>query len=178
MPGDNFGNNVFLWGQALLSAVSSSVITILVQDTCRLTFCRGSVPQSRLDDMATRILAAWYFVGQDSGYPSTTFNSWNGGGGGPNVQGTHKTTARKVARDGIVLLKNTDNALPLKKPASLAVIGSDAIVNPAGANACTDRGCNTGTLAMGWGSGTANFPVMMHLLCPNCCVTDFSTLSI
>lgn len=122
---------------------------------------RGQVPQSRLDDMARRILAAWYFVGQDSGYPSTTFSSWNGGGGGPDVQGTHKTVARQVARDGIVLLKNVDNALPLNKPASLAVIGSDAIVNPSGANACTDRGCNTGTLAMGWGSGTAQFPVQI-----------------
>ncbi len=128
-------------------------------------FCSGSVPQSRLDDMATRILAAWYFVGQDAGYPATSFSSWNGGGGGPDVQGTHKTVARAIARDGIVLLKNTGNALPLNKPASLAIIGSDAIVNPAGANACVDRGCNTGTLAMGWGSGTAEFPVWNHCSC-------------
>lgn len=53
-----------------------------------------------------------------------------------------------MARDGIVLLKNVNNALPLKRPASLAIIGSDAIVNPSGPNACTDRKCNTGTLAM------------------------------
>ena len=39
-----------------------------------------------------------------------------------------------------MLLKNDGNALPLKKPASLALIGQDAIVNPSGANACTDRG--------------------------------------
>lgn len=75
------------------------------------------------------------------------------------MQGTHKTVARAIARDGIVLLKNTNNALPLNKPASLALIGQDAIVNPSGANACTDRDCDTGTLAMGWGSGTAQFPV-------------------
>jgi beta-glucosidase len=111
--------------------------------------------------MATRILAAWYFLGQDSGYPTVTgWTSWNGGTGGPNVQGTHKTVARAIARDGIVLLKNTNNALPLKKPASLALIGQDAIVNPAGANACTDRNCDTGTLAMAWGSGTCQFPYL------------------
>ena len=111
--------------------------------------------------MATRILAAWYFLGQDSGYPTVTgWTSWNGGTGGPNVQGTHKTVARAIARDGIVLLKNTNNALPLKKPTSLALIGQDAIVNPAGANACTDRDCDTGTLAMGWGSGTCQFPCL------------------
>ena len=26
--------------------------------------------------------------------------------------------------------------------------------------ACTDRGCDTGILAVGWGSGTANFPYL------------------
>jgi beta-glucosidase-like glycosyl hydrolase len=99
--------------------------------------------------MATRILASWYFLGQDSGYPSVSgWTSWNGGTGGPNVQGTHKTIARSIARDGIVLLKNENNALPLNKPKSLAIIGQDAIVNPSGANACTDRDCDTGTLAM------------------------------
>jgi beta-glucosidase len=99
--------------------------------------------------MVTRILAGWYFLGQDSGYPTVTgWTSWNGGTGGPNVQGTHSTVARAIARDGIVLLKNTKNALPLKKPAGLAVIGLDSVVNPNGINSCTDRDCDDGTLAM------------------------------
>jgi beta-glucosidase len=133
MPGDtNWGNGVFFWGANLLSAVNS-----------------GTVTQARLNDMATRILAAWYFVGQDTGYPSVTgWTSWNGGKGGPDVQSTHKIVARAIARDGIVLLKNTNNSLPLVKPKSLAIIGQDAIQNPGGINSCTDRGCNTGTLAM------------------------------
>ena len=105
--------------------------------------------QSRVDNMVTRILAGWYFLGQDSGYPTVTgWTSWNGGTGGPDVQGTHSTVARAIARDGIVLLKNTNNALPLKKPASLAVIGLDSVVNPNGINSCTDRDCDDGTLAM------------------------------
>ncbi|KAF7936911.1 hypothetical protein EAE99_002260 [Botrytis elliptica] len=145
MPGDNFGDNNFIWGTNLLNAVTA-----------------GTVPQTRLDDMATRILASWYYLGQDTNYPVVTgWSSWNGEVGGPNVSSTHNTVARAVARDGIVLLKNTNNALPLKKPVSLALIGQDAIVNPAGANACTDRGCDTGTLAMGWGSGTADFPYLV-----------------
>lgn len=103
--------------------------------------------------MATRILASWYLVGQDApGYPPVLWSSWTGGTGGPNVQGNHNIVARAIARDGIVLLKNTNNALPLKKPASLAIIGQDSIDNPAGINSCVDRGCDTGTLAMGWGS--------------------------
>lgn len=148
MPGDNFGDNNFLWGPALQSAVTA-----------------GSVPLSRLNDMCTRILASWYLLGQDSSYPTVTgWSSWNGGVGGPNVQGTHSTIARAVARDGIVLLKNVNGTLPLNKPKSLAIIGQDSIVNPSGANACVDRNCDTGTLAMGWGSGTAEFPYLISPL--------------
>jgi beta-glucosidase-like glycosyl hydrolase len=83
--------------------------------------------------MVKRILAAWYKVGQDSGYPTASFNSWKIGN--YNVGGNHKDNVRKMARDGIVLLKNTNNTLPLKKPKSIAVIGSDSIVAPKGANA-------------------------------------------
>ncbi|KAF2205249.1 hypothetical protein GQ43DRAFT_446133 [Delitschia confertaspora ATCC 74209] len=142
MPGSDFNKGNVLWGPALQSAIQSN-----------------QVPQSRLDDMVRRILAAWYLVGQDKGYPTATFNSWKIGT--HDVQGNHKTVARAIARDGIVLLKNTDNALPLKKPKSVAIIGSDAIVNPKGMNSCVDRGCNDGTLAMGWGSGTAEFPYLV-----------------
>lgn len=63
-----------------------------------------------------------------------------------------------------MLLKNVNKALPLNKPKSIAVIGEDAHDNPGGPNACGDRGCDIGTLAMGWGSGTANFP---YLISPN-----------
>jgi beta-glucosidase len=147
MPGSDLNNppgNV-LWGQNLLNAITS-----------------GQVEQSRLDDMVTRILAAWYLVGQDQGYPAVQFNSWNGGQAAVNVTGDHATVVRNVARDSIILLKNDNNTLPLAKPKSLAVIGSDAEVNSAGPNACTDRGCDTGTLAMGWGSGTCQFPVSLY----------------
>nr|ATQ35964.1 beta-glucosidase [Talaromyces piceae] len=146
MPGSDLSNppgNV-LWGQKLADAISN-----------------GEVEQSRLDDMVTRILAAWYLVGQDQGYPSVQFNSWNGGQTSANVTGDHATVVRNVARDSIVLLKNDNNTLPLSKPNSLAIIGSDAAVNPDGPNACSDRGCDTGTLAMGWGSGTCEFPYLV-----------------
>jgi beta-glucosidase len=88
--------------------------------------------------MVKRILAAWYLVGQDKGYPTATFNSWKIGSrdvGGAN----HKGNVRAMARDGIVLLKNTGAALPLKKPKSIAVIGSDAIVDPKGMNNCAGK---------------------------------------
>jgi beta-glucosidase len=74
------------------------------------------------------------------------------------VQGNHKENTRAVARDGIVLLRNEGNILPLKKPAKLALVGSHSVVNPQGMNACADKGCNTGALGMGWGSGSVNYP--------------------
>ncbi|KAH9889678.1 glycoside hydrolase family 3 protein [Xylariomycetidae sp. FL2044] len=133
MPGSDYDGGTILWGSALTQAVSS-----------------GQVQQDRIDDMVLRILASWYLVGQDTGYPTTNLKA--------NVQGTHKTNIRAVARDGIVLLKNDDGALPLSKPAKLGLVGSAAVVNPQGMNACTDQGCNTGALGMGWGSGTASYP--------------------
>lgn len=144
MPGSDFNNppgNIF-WGPNLSKAIQ-----------------QGEVPESRLDDMVTRILAAWYLLGQDQGYPPVAFDSFASGQANVDVTANHKEVARAVARDSIVLLKNAGKILPLKKPSSLAIIGSDAIVNPAGPNACADHGCNNGTLAMGWGSGTAQFPV-------------------
>ncbi|KAK3937742.1 beta-glucosidase cel3A [Diplogelasinospora grovesii] len=132
MPGSDYSGKTILWGPQLNSAVNN-----------------GQVSKARLDDMAKRILAAWYLAGQNSGYPGINIKA--------NVQGNHKENVRAVARDGIVLLKNS-GILPLKKPGKLAVIGSAAVANPQGANACTDRGCNTGALGMGWGSGTANYP--------------------
>ncbi|KAL4865101.1 hypothetical protein BDV12DRAFT_200485 [Aspergillus spectabilis] len=147
MPGSDFATppGSIYWGENLAAAIDD-----------------GSVPQSRLDDMVTRILAAWYLLGQDKDYPPVAFSSWDGGAASVNVTTPeHGDLARTIARDSIVLLKNTNHSLPLGKPASLAIVGSDAIVNPDGANACLDRGCNVGTLAQGWGSGTAEYPYLV-----------------
>jgi beta-glucosidase len=54
----------------------------------------------------------------------------------------------------IVLLKNVNEALPLKKPRKLVLIGSDAApAHIAGPNEFADQGGVDGILAMGWGSG-------------------------
>jgi beta-glucosidase len=133
MPGSDYNGGTILWGPQLNSAVNNN-----------------QVSKARLDDMAKRILAAWYLLGQNAGgYPAINLRA--------NVQGSHKDNVRAVARDGIVLLQN-DGILPLKKPAKLALVGSAAVVNPQGMNSCNDGGCNTGALGMGWGSGAVNYP--------------------
>lgn len=142
MPGSDFDKKNIFWGPQLQTAINNK-----------------QVQQFRLDDMVKRVLASWYLLGQDKGYPSTGFNSWKIGS--KDVGGNHKTNVRATARDGIVLLKNIDAALPFQKPKSIAVVGLDSIVAPKGANACVDRGCNDGTLAMGWGSGSVEFPYLV-----------------
>ncbi|KAK2002988.1 glycosyl hydrolase family 3 N terminal domain-containing protein [Colletotrichum falcatum] len=139
MPGSNFNNDPssVWWGPQLKTAVQN-----------------GQVSQATLDDKVRRVLAAWYLVGQDQGsYPPVNLNA--------DVQGNHKQNVRATARDGIVLLKNAGAILPLKKPGKIAVVGSSSANNPAGINACVDRGCNTGTLGMGWGSGSVDYPYLV-----------------
>ncbi|KAL4940624.1 hypothetical protein BDV06DRAFT_230218 [Aspergillus oleicola] len=147
MPGSDFSvpPGSIYWGENLAEAIAN-----------------GSVPEERLDDMVTRLFAAWYLLGQDQDYPPVAFSSWDGGAASVNVTTpVHGDIARQVARDSIVLLKNENASLPLGTPESLAIVGSDAIVNPDGPNACEDRGCNIGTLAQGWGSGTAMYPYLV-----------------
>ncbi|KAJ6115936.1 hypothetical protein N7523_006353 [Penicillium sp. IBT 18751x] len=146
MPGSDFNSppGSIFWGANLQKAIAA-----------------GSVPQARLDNMVTRILAAWYLLEQNEGYPEVAFSSWDGGKASVDVTDDHGSVVREVARDSIILLKNEGKTLPITKPKSLAVIGSDAIINPDGPNACSDRGCDNGTLAMGWGSGTAQFPYLV-----------------
>jgi beta-glucosidase len=90
----------------------------------------GSLPQSRLDDMATRILAAWYLLGMDSAnYPVA------GVGLSKLMTLPHTPVdardpiARKsilqAAIEGHVLVKNINNALPLKSPKLLSLFGFD-----------------------------------------------------
>lgn len=88
--------------------------------------------------------------------------------------GDHDALARKIAVEGIVLVKNDDRILPLSRNGSgvtvqadhskvkIGIFGEDAYANPKGdPNACPDRGCNEGTLAMGWGSGAVELPYLV-----------------
>ncbi|KAI0549905.1 beta-glucosidase M [Xylaria curta] len=105
--------NSDLWGDELVKAVKN-----------------GSIPEARLDDMATRVIASWYQMKQDQGFPKP------GVGIAPDLTKPHQIvdarniSSRKVLLDGAieghVLLKNINNALPLKKPKMLSVFGYSA----------------------------------------------------
>ncbi|KAJ7138264.1 glycoside hydrolase family 3 protein [Mycena epipterygia] len=120
----------------------------------------GTVPPARLNQMVTRILAAWYRLGQDSGYPAVNFDAQHSDGSGSlnlNVSvrsAAHTALAREIAADSIVLLKNTAGTLPLSAAAvkSAAIIGMDALLP--NLNCGDSNECDDGTMTIGWGSGS------------------------
>lgn len=91
----------------------------------------GTIPESRLDDMATRVMATWFLTNQNSG----TFPA-RGVGMPANLLAPHPVVNARnpaasaglmqAAIEGHVLVKNTNNALPLKSPQLLSVYGYDA----------------------------------------------------
>ncbi len=85
----------------------------------------GQVPQSRLDDMVLRILTPMFRFGLFDRGPTGTY--------GAVVQtDAHKKFAREAAAQGMVLLKNDENVLPLD-PArvhAIAVFGAAADEEP------------------------------------------------
>jgi len=81
----------------------------------------GEVPQSRIDDMATRILHAMYQVDVFNQPPAVTALD-------PAMVTNDENIAQTVEEQGAVLLQNTNNLLPLNAASvgSIAVIGSHA----------------------------------------------------
>ncbi|KZP21413.1 glycoside hydrolase family 3 protein [Athelia psychrophila] len=152
-PDPSTANNSY-WGQQLVSAVLN-----------------GTIPESRLDDMVTRIMAAYYKMGQNEGYPAVNYDAstedtyYEGEKVNEhvNVMGNHSILIREIGAASTVLLKNINSTLPIDfaKVKNLAIIGSDAGPHFDGPNACNWLACDEGTLAMGWGSGAAIFPYLI-----------------
>lgn len=189
MPGDGLiwqdGNS--LWGTELTKAVLNSSVPMdrLNDMVLRIVAAWYQLGQ---DD-----IARWPNM-TDGGGPN--FSSWTDDKtgllhpGSPNSKetgivnqfvpvrhteegGDHDYLARKIAAEGIVLVKNEGEILPLSRNATsitqrrhegklrVGIFGEDAFPNPNGPNACPDRGCNEGTLAMGWGSGAVELPYLV-----------------
>ncbi|KAJ6508317.1 glycoside hydrolase family 3 protein [Mycena sanguinolenta] len=148
MPGSLVpGTNSSFFGTTLVAAVQN-----------------GTVPESRVDNMALRTLAAWYKLGQDSGYPPVNFDSHNNSAPDDeqvNVQGDHKILIREIGKASTVLLKNVGGTLPFANIKTIGIIGNGAGPAAHGPNEFPDRQGDDGVLAMGWGSGTATFPYLI-----------------
>ncbi|KAL2278160.1 hypothetical protein FJTKL_14958 [Diaporthe vaccinii] len=147
----------------------------------------GTVPQWRLDDMAVRIMAGFFYVDRPVERDPINFSAWTRdtyghehyyGGQGPIVQinehvdvtANHSAIVREIGAASTVLLKNS-GVLPLKGTEQLTtVFGEDAGPNLNGPNGCSDRGCDNGTLGMAWGSGSTEFP---YLVTPDTAIQNY-----
>ncbi|KAE8422625.1 beta-glucosidase [Aspergillus pseudocaelatus] len=150
-----------------------------------------SVPESRLNDMTRRILTPYFYLGQDKDYPSVDPSSFHvliksyglepsqfGLPRAPpamDVRGNHKALIRQLGAAGIVLLKNTNSALPLKKPQNIVIFGYDAADVADGVNyqgniidalgpSTPHTGFTMGTLSVGGSSGSARNPYVVSPL--------------
>lgn len=164
MPGDENccyqGQNSSFWGRNLTMAIKN-----------------GSVEASRLEDMGVRVLAGYFLLGQDKDdYPKTNFDAFDlttpiNEHVNVNRLFNHAPIIREIGAAGTVLVKNSKKknghrALPLKTrkghtPNRIAVIGSDAAPAYLGANGIADRGGVDGILGVGWGSGSADYSILI-----------------
>lgn len=115
MPGDiSYESGTSWFGQNLTDAVKAN-----------------KVKETRATDMAMRVVATWYKVGQDKKFPEVKLNSVNRDQAPvANVQKNHKKLVREMGAASTVLLKNS-GILPLGKSIkSIALVGSDIKVNP------------------------------------------------
>ncbi|CAK7235414.1 hypothetical protein SBRCBS47491_009285 [Sporothrix bragantina] len=107
MPNSDF------WGEYLVQAVKN-----------------GSVPESRVTDMATRLVASWYQMGQDTTIPVPGIGMSIDLTQPHPIVDARDPASKQILLDGAieghVLLKNSNNSLPLKMPKFLSVFGYSA----------------------------------------------------
>lgn len=129
----------------------------------------GTFTQARLDDMAIRNVIGYFYVNLNNGTQPAHVST----DADVDVRGNHSQIVRSNGAASLVLLKNTNNALPLKKPKIMAIFGSSAGPIMAGPNyVLTVTGVAStyaGHLAGGSGSGQQSFP---YLITPQAALTN------
>lgn len=131
----------------------------------------GSVATERLDDMNTRLLAAFYYLNQDEDFPENSVYPYNVKHEIVDVREDHASLIREIGAAGTVLVKNVNKTLPLSNPRFLNIYGYDAEVkaspwnNPSrfGGGYEENFGWNTlnGTLITAGGSGSSTPPYVI-----------------
>lgn len=135
----------------------------------------GTLDESRVDDMIHRIMTPYFYLGQDAGFPtvdpssadlntfsvrSTWFTEYIlNGTKSRDVRGNHAALIRQIGAASAVLLKNTNQALPLKAPKNIAAFGNDLSDDTLGL--LNQANFEYGTLGAGGGSGTGRFTYLI-----------------
>ena len=138
--------------QAIMAGVDMIMVPYAWQEFIANTIAQvesGTLPLSRIDDAVTRILRVKLRAGfADKVKPSARTHANNSALIGAAA---HRAIARQAVRESLVLLKNSDNLLPLAPNSNVLVAGS-------GAN---DIGQQSGGWTITWqgtGNSNSNFP--------------------
>lgn len=143
----------------------------------------GSITESKLDDMIRRIMTPYYYLQQNqASYPTIDldtaqltagvtgsyiptyqhpFNLGTETDKNRDVRDDHGSLIRQIGAASSVLLKNVDNALPLRTPSKVAVFGNDAVDVSGGPY---DAKNVFGIQAVGGGSGTGRLASLVSPL--------------
>ena len=107
---------------------------------------QGTIPEARIDDMIVRLLAPYYLLEQDQGYPTVDLDR--------DALADDYEINRQIGTAGMILLKNINNVLPLNvtRDKNIFVYGeaSSRSRNGFGGDGAFERG---GALYQGGGSG-------------------------
>ncbi|KAI5961853.1 bglE [Candida pseudojiufengensis] len=170
MPGEVFDDwltGKSFWGPLLTRAVYN-----------------GTISQQRLNDMCLRILVPFFAIDtvnlpQEDDVPN--FSSWTHHTYGQQFPYQHfgpivqknwhvdarsefsDNTALTVARESIILLKNSHHHLPIDKSDGVRrifIAGQGAGYDQHGIN-CKDQRCTEGCMTSGWGSAAVNNPYVI-----------------
>lgn len=129
---------------------------------------KHNMTEARLNDMAVRNLIGYYYVNLDNGTQPATAEE----DAYVDVRGNHAKLIRSNGAKSLALLKNENNALPLKKPHTMAIFGSNARAVVAGPNQeFSVQGSGPtydGHLATDSGSGQGSLP---YLITPEIALT-------
>ena len=130
----------------------------------------GQVSEERVDDMVIRNVIGWYRIGADDGkFPELAEQ-----GDYRPIPKNHRKLIRENGAKSIVLLKNVDNALPLRQPRTLSLFGANAGAHVSGPNEAFNIGGVSGEvyqghLATASGAGSAPLP---YLITPHQALTE------
>lgn len=133
------GNDVINAGVDVVMAVEGDFN--LYVEGVRNGVLNGVIPQERIDDAVRRILRQKFRMGLfDNPFPDLSLVSKIG------VQ-EHRDVARQAVRESLVLLKNENNILPIKKDARIVVVGEFG----------NNSGLQSGGWTVNWQGMTENY---------------------
>jgi beta-glucosidase len=131
----------------------------------------GTLTEARLDDMVIRNVIGAYKVGLDN-HKQPSQASAGDKVVSKQMRAQHAQLIRQQGANSMVLLKNTDNALPLKDPGVMAIFGAHAGSVMGGPNAAFSVSGSgpvyQGHLGTGTGSAAAS---MQYLITPQMSLT-------